>query len=223
MTDPMPWALLLVWGAVVGVDLVSVLQGLLSRPLVAATGAGLIVGDPAMGLAIGTVLELFALDVVPIGASRYPEFGPAGIAAVAAVAGTPVAGGLGVGVVLALALGVFSGRTMHVLRRLNGAVTRRAAPALARGEPGAVARVQLFGVTADLLRAVLVTGLGLALAWLLRSGVTLPGDLARNLGLIAVSGGLIAAVHGGLQRAAGRAFRIGVVGLAAGVAVAWLF
>jgi mannose/fructose/N-acetylgalactosamine-specific phosphotransferase system component IIC len=43
---------LLLWGAVVGLDLVSFPQVLLSRPLVAGAGAGLILGDPLVGLQV---------------------------------------------------------------------------------------------------------------------------------------------------------------------------
>ena len=74
---------LFVWGIVVALDLVSGPQALLSRPLVAGTVAGLIAGDLEAGLRVGMLLELFALDVLPVGASRYPDYGPATVAAVA--------------------------------------------------------------------------------------------------------------------------------------------
>ena len=61
---------LIVWGTVVALDLVSVPQALLSRPVVAGSVAGWIVGDPVAGLRVGVLLELFALDVLPIGAVR---------------------------------------------------------------------------------------------------------------------------------------------------------
>ena len=81
--------LLLAWGTVVAVDLVSVPQALLARPLVAATVAGAIVGDLNAGLAVGLLLELFALDVLPVGASRYPDYGPGTVGAVLVVAHQP--------------------------------------------------------------------------------------------------------------------------------------
>ena len=65
--------LLGLWGVLVGVDMVSVAQSMLSRPLVAGTVAGLIVGDPAGGMMMGVLLEFFALEVLPVGASRYPD------------------------------------------------------------------------------------------------------------------------------------------------------
>ena len=78
-------ALLLLWGTVVGLDLVSVPQMMIARPLVAGTVAGLLVGDPETGLRLGVVFELFQFDILPVGAARYPEYGPPTVAAVAAV------------------------------------------------------------------------------------------------------------------------------------------
>ena len=75
--------LLIVWGMVVALDLVSVPQGLLSRPLVAGTVAGWIAGDLEAGLRMGVLFECFALDVLPIGAVRYPDYGPATVVAAA--------------------------------------------------------------------------------------------------------------------------------------------
>ena len=79
-------ALLGFWGVLVGLDMTSVAQSMLSRPLVAGTVAGTIVGDPAGGLMMGVLLELFALEVLPVGAARYPDCGLGAVAAVAVVA-----------------------------------------------------------------------------------------------------------------------------------------
>ena len=48
-------------------------------PLVAATIAGWLIGDSATGLLVGAALELIALDTLPFGASRYPEWGSAAV------------------------------------------------------------------------------------------------------------------------------------------------
>jgi len=87
--DPLAVVLLVGWGTLVALDLVSVPQAMLSRPLVAGTVAGWIVGDVEAGLRVGIVLELFALDVLPIGAVRYPDYGPATVVGVALAAGAP--------------------------------------------------------------------------------------------------------------------------------------
>ena len=61
-------------GALLGLDVVSFPQAMISRPIVAATLAGAFIGNPPAGLLIGVVLEMIALDTLPFGASRYPEW-----------------------------------------------------------------------------------------------------------------------------------------------------
>src|SRR5207247_11006593 len=67
---------LVVWGTLVGVDLVSLPQMMIARPLVAGTVAGAILGDIPTGLKLGVVFELLQYDILPVGAVRYPEYGP---------------------------------------------------------------------------------------------------------------------------------------------------
>ena len=67
-----------------GVDLVSVGQLMIARPIVAGTIAGLILGDAETGIRLGLIFELFQFDILPFGAVRYPEYGPATLAAVVA-------------------------------------------------------------------------------------------------------------------------------------------
>jgi hypothetical protein len=74
---------LLLWGTLVGLDLVSVPQAMISRPVVAGTVAGALAGDVEAGLRVGILFELFALDVLPVGAVRYPDYGPATVSAAA--------------------------------------------------------------------------------------------------------------------------------------------
>ena len=76
LAQALPIALL---GALLGLDVVSFPQAMISRPIVAATLAGAFIGYPQAGLLIGVVLELIALDTLPFGASRYPEWGSAGV------------------------------------------------------------------------------------------------------------------------------------------------
>src|SRR3954447_16422801 len=72
--DLLPIALL---GGLLGLDVVSFPQAMISRPLVAATLAGALVGDATSGLLIGATLELIALETLPFGAAKYPEWGSA--------------------------------------------------------------------------------------------------------------------------------------------------
>jgi hypothetical protein len=74
---------LMVWGTLVGVDLVSLPQMMIARPIVAGAVTGAILGDIATGLKLGVMFELLQYDILPVGAVRYPEYGPATVAAVA--------------------------------------------------------------------------------------------------------------------------------------------
>src|SRR5207237_9886941 len=76
--------LLLAWGTLVGLDLVSVPQMMIARPLVAGPIAGAMLGDVWTGLSLGVLFELFQYEVMPVGAVRYPEYGPATVVAVRA-------------------------------------------------------------------------------------------------------------------------------------------
>ena len=69
MTDLAPSGalLLVIWGMLVGLDLVSVPQAMIARPVVAGAVAGWLAGDVEAGLRVGVLFELFALDVLPVG------------------------------------------------------------------------------------------------------------------------------------------------------------
>ena len=223
MLDPVATGTLLVWGTIVGVDLVSFPQAMLNRPIVAASIAGFLTGDFETGLRIGMLLECFALDVIPIGATRYPDYGPASVVgtAVGSFAGWQDPTGLGVMVALLLALA--GGRAMEIVRRLNGRLARVAAPALATGDPVVLARLQRTGLLADALRSLVVTGGGLLLAWLVLPWLGGLGDAGRALRLVAVAGALVAAITGAARRAGSGVPRMLLgLGMVAGGVLAWL-
>ena len=104
MIEPTPVMLvwLLAWGTLLGLDMVSLPQMMISRPLVAGAVAGWSLGDPAFGITTGLVLELFALESLAIGAARYPDYGAAAVGAVVAGAGYPWVQSLGVAVTIGL-------------------------------------------------------------------------------------------------------------------------
>ncbi|MDH4350953.1 MAG: PTS sugar transporter subunit IIC [Gemmatimonadota bacterium] len=212
---------LVLWGIVTGVDLVSFLQAMVARPLVAATVAGAILGDPSAGVLIGMVLELFALEVLPVGGARYPDYGPAAVAACAVAAGRgPEA--LGLGVVVGLGLAQIGEWSIVALRRWNTTHVRRAAAALDAGDLKVIQRVQLAGIGRDALRALLLTlgGLGVALA--VRRWPPVAGRPALLLLAVLVGIGLATAAINGKRLASGRT---GLAWLTTGLAggIAWLF
>ena len=173
LLDVLPVALL---GGLLGLDVVSFPQAMLSRPLVAATLTGALVGHPLHGLVAGVVLELIALETLPFGASRYPEWGSASVVggALAAGFGDAPPGALAVAVLGALAVAWIGGWTMFVLRRTNAIWARRSSSGITEGSYRTVAGLQIAGLTADLVRGALLTGVSLLLLEpLLRAVVSL--------------------------------------------------
>ncbi|HUF27182.1 MAG TPA: PTS sugar transporter subunit IIC [Gemmatimonadaceae bacterium] len=163
MIDILDLIPLMLLGAILGLDVVSFPQAMISRPLVAATLAGAVVGQPMSGLLIGAALELISLETLPIGASRYPEWGSAAVVGGAIFAiheGAP-AGAMAVAVVGALATGWIGGWTMVLLRRLNAVWARRHRQSLESGNYRTVVGLQIFGLTADLMRGAALTAIAL--------------------------------------------------------------
>jgi hypothetical protein len=110
------------------------------------------------------VLELFALETLPVGAARYPDWGPPAVATGALVAeraGTPVAAGIWpelLAAVLVAALAASIGTwSMHLVRHANGAAIRRYADRLDRGDPKALIALQAGGFVRDSARSAALT------------------------------------------------------------------
>jgi mannose/fructose/N-acetylgalactosamine-specific phosphotransferase system component IIC len=152
----LPLALL---GAVLGLDTVSFPQAMLARPLVSATAAGALLGEPTQGLLVGVALEFFALETLPFGASRYPEWGGAGVVGGALFAMSPdgAAASMTVAVLAALVTAGLGGISMVLLRRWNARWAKRQQLGLARGSGLTVTGLQLAGMTADLVRGGVLT------------------------------------------------------------------
>ncbi|MEO6444938.1 MAG: PTS sugar transporter subunit IIC [Gemmatimonadaceae bacterium] len=150
-------------GAVLGLDVVSFPQAMLSRPLVAATLTGALLGTPGMGLVLGVTLECFALETLPVGASRYPEWGSSSVVGASLLGMAPDSRGsaLLLAVVMSLAWAWVGGWSMVQLRRLNARRARARHEAVAQGTRSAVVELQLFGMTADLARGALMTAIGI--------------------------------------------------------------
>jgi mannose/fructose/N-acetylgalactosamine-specific phosphotransferase system component IIC len=160
-------------GALLGLDVVSFPQAMLSRPIVACTLAGALAGEPGRGLLVGAALELFALETLPFGASRYPEWGSGSVAAGAIYALQPAntPGALSVAVAVGLVTASIGGWSMVQHRRLIAWWAGRMRDELARGSGSAVVGLQLRGLTADLVRGGLVTAGALAVFVPLSSAV----------------------------------------------------
>jgi mannose/fructose/N-acetylgalactosamine-specific phosphotransferase system component IIC len=109
------------WGALVSLERRAFLQAMFSRPLVAATGMGLLLGQLQTGLYLGMILELFYLGTASLGAA-LPEndtLAASGTTAAAAMMASHAGGG-GTPAIWSLSLILFSG-----LGLLGRAVDRR--------------------------------------------------------------------------------------------------
>ena len=156
LLEMLPLALL---GALLGLDVVSFPQAMVSRPIVAATLAGAFIGNPPAGLTIGVVLEMIALDTLPFGASRYPEWGSAGVVGGALFAAQPpgMPGALPACLLATLLTASISGWSMVVLRRLIASRLERTRDRIEDGSRAALLSLHLSGMTMDMLRAGMVT------------------------------------------------------------------
>lgn len=212
--------LLLVWGTLTGLDLVSVPQAMLSRPFVAATVAGALLGDFDAGLRVGSVLELFALDVLPVGAVRYPDYGPGAVGAAAISAGAPWELSLGLAVGMGILLAMVGGWSLLALRRLNAVAVHRHSAALRSGEPRAIRRLHYAALARDAARSLVLSALALGAAGLVIRGVRLDRETAVALTIAAVGAGAASALGGALRGAgAGSRRRWLTVGGAVGTVI----
>ena len=158
---------LLVIGTLCSLDTVSVAQVMISRPIVSATLGAAALGRPADGIVVGAVMELFALETMPFGASRYPEWGSAGVAAGVAyvLGGAGAPGSLAVAALAGLATAALGSISMVWHRRSVARIAGLLREELAAGSAAAVARLHIAGISMDLWRGTLVTAVGLTLAF----------------------------------------------------------
>ena len=172
MVDVVIWAGWLLLGVAAGLDGASFGQFMISRPVVAATLAGAWGGAPQAGALVGLLLEAFHLRVLPIGAARYPESGPAAVVAGAAIAlwppGLPA---LVAAVLVGLAWEAVGGWSVHRFRLAN--IRRASFPAADRLPPERVERAHRACLRVDAMRAATLTLAGLALV-ALAAAVGLP-------------------------------------------------
>ena len=216
----MELALVALLGGVLALDGTSVGQFMLSRPVVAGALTGWMLGDPALGLLIGTLLELYLLVSFPSGGARFPEGTTATVVAVATAVASDTAGALPIAIAVGLLWGQVGGFSITALRKANGFIVPE--PADSRADSARVATAHLGAVGLDFLRGALITGTGVAIGRMLVAGVGTSWPLGQreSLALIlvgaAVSVGILLHDLGGFRHrrvlfAAG--FALGIVGV----------
>ncbi|CAN5687861.1 hypothetical protein BH23GEM9_BH23GEM9_14210 [soil metagenome] len=161
----MTWSLLVALGAVVALDATALGQLMLSRPLVAGSLAGGIVGMPLEGALIGALMEVLSLGILPVGAARYPETGTAAVAAVGTL-GLANAVALPGAVLLVLVYGLawqrLFGVTVVAGRYLNERLVHAGEIEHARRLDRMVERRHVASILLDLVRGAAVTAAALA-------------------------------------------------------------
>lgn len=204
------WLLLALGGGLAAMDGSAWPQSMASRPVVAATVGGALLGSAGDGLLLGVALEILWLPYPPFGAARRPEVGPASLMVGAAFAGA--GGGTGVGFLSAVVVGWGLGWLGAVTRswqwRWNGWLT--APPPSEPTDPERfesrhrwgprLAFLRGFGVTAALLVPA-VAAVGATARW-----ASLPGNwpsLASSLAGWGLAAGLGLAAGAGIRALGG--------------------
>ena len=213
-------ALVMLWGTIVAMDLASVPQGLLSRPLVAASVAVALVGEVELGLLVGAVLELYALDVMPVGASRYPDLGAASVPATIAATQAPLGVEIGVAGLIGLPLAVAGGWGLHMIRRRSAVAIAHRRARVAAGDARAIWELQRGGMLRDAARGLAITLTGLVAMLVVQRVPLWERADGWFLSAAVVAGGLAAATAGALRRSGAGARRRWLgVGFATGLIV----
>lgn len=165
-----------------GADMTAAGQFMISQPLVAAWLAGLIVGQPALGLGVGILLQVVWGGVLPLGGTTFPFSGPASAAAGALAGWTangapdawpiafPSAWDLGAVLGAALLAGEAGGRAVVFLRRRRSLAMGAVDAAAGRGAAAALFRLNARGAGEDALLGVVIAALGVLLGRLLLLG-----------------------------------------------------
>jgi mannose PTS system EIIC component len=213
----MNWLSVSAFGGLVGVDATSFAQTMISRPLIAATITGVILGRPAEALFLGSLLELFAIVILPVGAARYPESGTAAVAATGAYmsATTLLSPAVALlAVLFSLVWEHVGGVSVVLTRRFNERFVRFDASA-PNGERMFERRHRL-AIAVDFVRAFAVSILGVAIGTLALRGLSQFWNLDASVAPAILSIGLCCMVaaalplFGGFQ-AQRRAFGVGVM------------
>ena len=136
-----------------GLDRVALVQSMISRPLVAGPLAGLVLGNPLVGLEAGMLLELLWLGRLPVGAAIPPDDTQVTIGATVLALSLEAVPGFHGGmplvilcVLTAIPLGKFGQIFDRLARSANDRLASAAEKALASGDQAAVERIHLMGL-----------------------------------------------------------------------------
>lgn len=201
---------LAILGGVLALDGTSVGQFMVSRPLAAGVLTGWLLGDVALGGAVGAILELYLLVSYPTGGSSFPEGSTATVVAVAVAAAVSGPGALPVAVGFGLVWGQLGGATVTLHRRLNTRLALDPATDAPDTRPGSTVRRLTRGhwwaIARDWVRGAALTLVGVLVGRVLATVIVerWPLGSASSSGLLlvggAVSAGILLGDLGGFRR-----------------------
>ena len=119
------------WGGVVALDTTAVLQIMISRPIVACSVAGLILGNFPLGFLMGLLQELLYISELPVGAAKFAEsnVGSTAAATIAILVAERYPNHMYIAMALAFLLTVpissLGGRFVLLMRDINGRIYER--------------------------------------------------------------------------------------------------
>jgi PTS system mannose-specific IIC component len=154
MTVDLPQvALAFAWGGLCAVERRGFLQAMVSRPLVAGTGAGWLLGDAQAGLYVGLLFELYYLGAASLGAARPENDTLAATAGAAFSAGLAQANGApsvpavwSLGVLACAGMGPLGRWVEQRLERHAGRLAGKAETIAEAGQLRRAVRQNLFGL-----------------------------------------------------------------------------
>jgi len=143
-----------------GVDRVALIQFMISRPLVAGSLTGLVLGNPLVGMEIGMLLELLWLGRLPVGAAIPPDDTQVAVGATVLalsmgqtldVNGMPL---LILCVLVAIPLGKFGQVFDRLARHVNDRLALNGKKALMAGDYPGAERTHLLGLASFALSSL---------------------------------------------------------------------
>lgn len=208
-------------GGLLALDGTSVGQTMISRPLVAGTLTGWLLGVPGLGFALGAILEVYLLVAFPVGGSRFPEGAPATVIAVATASSSVLPGAEALGIATGLVWGQLGGLSISWLRTFNARIVPEGTSETSAER---VVRIHLTAILVDFLRGAVLTLTGVLAGRILADALAgaWPLDRVTTRGLVLLGGmvslGILVKSFGGVRRRGG----LLAAGAAAGLLLGWL-
>ncbi|MBN1559870.1 PTS sugar transporter subunit IIC [candidate division KSB1 bacterium] len=119
------------WGGIVAIDTTALMQIMISRPMMACSVVGLLLGNFPLGFVMGFLVELLYISELPIGAAKFAE-GNVGSTAAATLAILTTRQlpqhyfmSIALALILFVPLSSLGGRLVLLKRKINGVIYER--------------------------------------------------------------------------------------------------